>query len=158
MFSVSTRVVLIGIIAITKNPAFAAKNAPNPPSDGKGARGGVEYPCKARRRADDRTLKLAVDELVILGGDRACGDHLEGAAAVDTDYLTCGHTRALYKICAEGSYNFARRVEIETCRSVPELTDAEHLRDLRGSGNNRVELIRIEEIPEVDKVGVGELA
>ena len=49
-------------------------------------------------------------------------------------------------------------MEIETCRSIPELTDAEHLRDLRGSGNNRVELIGIEEIPEVDKVGVGELA
>ena len=29
VFSVSTRVVLIGIIAITKNPAFAAKNAPD---------------------------------------------------------------------------------------------------------------------------------
>ena len=29
VFSVSTRVVLIGIIAITKKPAFAAKNAPD---------------------------------------------------------------------------------------------------------------------------------
>ncbi len=72
-----------------------------PASDGKGARGGVEYPCKARRRAYNR-LELAVDELVILGGDRACRDHLEGAAAVDTDYLACGHTRTLYEICAEG--------------------------------------------------------
>ena len=49
-------------------------------------------------------------------------------------------------------------MEIETCRSVPELSNAEHLRDLCGSGNNRVEFIWIEEIPEIDKVGVGELA
>ena len=117
-----------------------------PPSDGKGARGGVEYPCKARRRADDRTFELAVDELVILGGDGACGDHFEGAAAVDTDYLARRHAGALYKICSERSYNFARRVEIETCRSVPELSNAEHLRDLRGSGNNRVELIGIQKL------------
>ena len=49
-------------------------------------------------------------------------------------------------------------MEIEPCRGIPELTDAEHLRDLCGSGNNRVEFIWIEEIPEIDKVGVGELA
>ena len=91
-----------------------------PPSDGKGAGGGVEYPCKARRRAYNRALELTVNELVVLGGDGACGDHFEGAAAVDTDYLARRHAGALYKICAERSYDLARRMEIEPCRGIPD--------------------------------------